>query len=292
MMDSISYRFIIDSYIIMMDPSDSSWFITQISLYFSTFSSIFPMSQWNTKSCDIDEFHQRFHPRFRWILSSQIVGSAPLPLREEVLYNPSASSPGLASYVCAASMAMAEKSAEKKRFRLNRSWLCVSYVCCHHLSSVFVRVHALPFDNFGGSILWHRKTKKSSDFLKLKHRNVHFLQLSVHCTTLESRTTGVVTPRSWHVMATSGLAFPAFHEEFIAAVDTHLIEVTTVAKGVNVMMSLQAEFGIANTKCDGLRCLSDITEVKGIGIPQVLPTARDQWHTRCPDLQPRSDRFP
>lgn len=28
------------------------------------------------------------------------------------------------------------------------------------------------------------KDKKGIDFLKLKHRDVHFLQLSVHCTTL------------------------------------------------------------------------------------------------------------
>ena len=64
-MDSISYRFIIDSYIIMMDPSDSSWFIRShyTSLLFPAFFRRVNGIQSHVTSTEISPtcFTQVFH---------------------------------------------------------------------------------------------------------------------------------------------------------------------------------------------------------------------------------------
>ena len=108
----------------MMGPSDSSWFIR--SHYTSVFFQHFSDESMEYKVM----WHRRISPTFSPTF-------APLPLREEVLYNPSASSPGLASYgwkICWKKDVQIEQVMGLRILRLFTSVVII----CHLFSYVFM----------------------------------------------------------------------------------------------------------------------------------------------------------
>ena len=151
--------------------------------------------KWNRKSCSLPTIiHQSSSYLFHDFVDNRqqkVSSAAPLPLPEEVLYNPSASSLGLASYdvqlpwMC----------------RLNSSaWVSAVFICVHLFSHVFVRFHAALF---GVSICFDIVTERP----KRHHQTSQTSRCSWGENICRLYNFGVPgAPGSWHVIATDALA--------------------------------------------------------------------------------------